>query len=157
MSIFRIGLAISVSLSLAIGAASPSHSSGCSIRDARRLIEGTFVDAYNNGRLAELDRLFARGDRFSSYRVQPIERVAGPDEDRSTLIDYFAERHSYRDEIQITDLDITKYRNRPGYGFSLVLRRSSEQVMPFADGVFAGKGGMSSCEIATWNMGWIGP
>ena len=119
----------------------------------------TFVAAYNRGDLATLDRLFAPEDRFQEYRVGPVERPAPLSEDRASLIDYFAERHSHNDRFELQDLRVGPNPNGDGFYTQMTVDRTSEDPAPWGRGSFEpGKTGVNSrCEIQLFRLNWIGP
>lgn len=128
----------------------------CDAADVRAMVR-IFVGAYNAGKVKRLDSMFLKEERFQSYDVHPIERRNG--DDRSTLTDYFKERHAYNDSIDsIERLRAGRYDNgNRGFGFSLEFDRSSEELSPFANGQFAVKGSATCGGLYFWNMNWIGP
>jgi hypothetical protein len=130
----------------------------CDEGKARRQVKA-FIAAYNNGDLATLERLFAPADAFQEYRVGPIERPSPLSEDRDSLIDYFAERHSHNDRFELQDLEVGPDRNTGGFYTQLTLERTSDDPAPWARGHFEpGKSGVnSSCEIRLFRIGWTGP
>lgn len=130
----------------------------CTREKARQQIV-TFIGAYNRGDLNTLDRVFAPGDRFQEYRVMPLERPPPFSEDRSSLLNYFAERHSYNDHIELLDLDVGRDRNTGGFYTLLSFERTSDDPAPWGEGRFEPrKSGVNSrCEIRLLRFEWSGP
>lgn len=133
----------------------PAEAASCGSNDVKALMR-SFARAYNDGDLRKLDRLFPKGERFRSYDVHPTERVDG--HDRSTLIDYFEERHSFKDAMSLSRVRAGRYDNgNRGFGFSLELDRTSDELAPFAQGHFTVKGSATCDGIYFWNMTWNRP
>lgn len=133
--------------------------SDCKRSDVTRILRD-FFPAYNDGRSAALDELFSRGQRFRSYDVRPIERTGEQASKRKTLIPYFQDRHDMNDKVELSrrTLRVGKYDNgNRGFGFSLELDRTSNQLSPFASGHFIVKGSVDCDGIYFWNMTWDGP
>lgn len=119
-----------------------------------------FFPAYNNGNFRDLNRLFARGDRFRSYDVHPVERTGEEASKRKTLVPYFRDRHDVSDELNLdlSTLEVGRYDNgNRGFGFSLELDRTSNELSPLATGHFSVKGSVDCDGIYFWNMTWNGP
>lgn len=152
-------------LCIAVFAATPvaaTPKAHCSREHEVRLIRKVFVKAYNSGNLERLDEIFASEGtsqgKFQKYTVGPIERNGFAAGDRSTLIPYFKQRHEEKDRIRIVDFTIGRYErgSNPGFGFSFVLYRDSEEFSPVAKGYFVGKGSID-CRIYFVNMQWERP
>lgn len=127
----------------------------CGRAHARAQVQ-RFVKAFNRGSFEKLDRLFAKEPSFALYRLWP-EREYPASEDRSTLIQYFRERHSLDDRVRIIELLFEKRRGGDDlWGFRWKLRRRSNDPLPSGDGILAGKGAVN-CRIVGWNGGWEGP
>ena len=127
----------------------------CDSTDIKRMLR-SFSEAYNAGDVRRLDKLFLKRDGFWSYDVHPVERANGSD--RSTLVDYFAERHSFNDVMSFRRVKAARYDNgNRGFGFNLRVTRSSDEVSPFASGEFIVKGSATCRGIYFWNMTWSRP
>lgn len=127
----------------------------CSESEVRELV-ATFVDAFNAGDLAELDRLVAPADSFKWYTVDGPGRVPGErgaTGERETLIPYFSRRHARGERLELRG---TRFNgNTLGYGnFSYRLRRRADDL---AATHYFGKGAAicTSGEdmIIVWSMG----
>lgn len=138
--------------------ASVDANPACNEKKARRQIK-TFIAAYNNGDLETLERIFAPGSRFQEYRVGPLERPAPFSEDRASLIDYFAERHSYNDRFELQDLKVGPDPNTDGFYTHVTVKRTSDDPAPWGEGYFEpGKSGVNSrCEISLFRIERTGP
>ncbi len=125
----------------------------CSKHELRRLVRA-FIPAYNSGRFERLDGIFAAEPDFLGYYAAP-ERTHEAGEDRSTLVDYFRDRHELRDRLELRVFWIQKERERDGsFDFYFELRRTSDENA--ARGYYVGKGNaggtVRSCALRLWNM-----
>ena len=153
----RLLLAVAVLLLIPVSvtAGHAGTTDPCDRAHAKKQVK-RFVEAYNRGSFGELDQLFAPEPAFAQYRMWP-ERDFPAAADRSRLISYFRERHSLGDRIELVALHSSEQRGADGlWGFSWELRRSSDDVVPFGDGTFHGKGGIA-CRIVSWSGGRAGP
>ena len=124
----------------------------CSTAEARAVV-AHFIDAFNDGDLAALDRIFAPEGRFQWYSTDaPGERLGDASYHRSTLIEYFAERHQRRERLELGSWKFNG--NRGGFGhFQFQLTRGAADL----DGTpYDGKGAID-CRwrprsIAVWAM-----
>lgn len=140
-----------------LGAPQGADATSCKRRDVVAMLR-EFFPAYNEGRIRRLDVLFATGDRFLSYQVHPVERTGDEASERGSLIAYFRQRHDANDVMSHRDLRVGRYDNgNRGFGFSLGLRRTSDELMPFSSGDFGVKGSIDCDGIYFWNMSWSGP
>ncbi len=126
----------------------------CSPAHVRKLVK-QFIDSHNAGEFGKLDRLFAKGAEFHFYRMFP-ERPWPISDRRDDLISYFRQRHEHNDRFTLVELDLDKQRaGTPRmWGFRFTIERSSDDVAPWANGTFTGKGG-AECTIAAWNGSWL--
>ena len=68
--------------------------------DVRMALVNSFVAAFNAGRAAAADRLFAKEPDFQWYSARgprTAARAAPADENRSTLLAYFRKRHRHHE------------------------------------------------------------
>jgi hypothetical protein len=149
----------------AIGVAATGHASsspspkGCSPARTTAVVT-RFLSAFNRGDRAALNNAVWGGRLyFNWYAVTtaPGSRVDAESRRRDTLMNYFAARHTAREQLVLTKLELHgvtagAYRN---FEF-LLLRSADDQVgSPVA---YAGKGA-SSCttgRLITWAMGAAG-
>lgn len=153
-------VAVAVSLSVLVSVSPAVGADGSCRQAAMASMLREFAPAYNEGEFDALNRLFARGRRFRSYDVHPLERTGDEAADRKTLIPYFRDRYEMSDRIQIESgtLRVARYNNgNRGFGFSLELDRTSDELSPFAQGHFIVKGSIDCDGIYFWNMTWNGP
>lgn len=122
----------------------------CSRRHAIRLLH-QFVRAYDAGDFDYLDRIFAEEPEFNTYRVTPEREISAGD--RSSLLQYFRERHAMNDRLKVIELRVNRERG-PGprnvWGFSFRLNRATSDPMPWANGTLSGKGAVD-CTIVNWS------
>ena len=102
------------------GAASTDQSGACALGDARRAF-ASFLAAFNHGKYARLDSLFAAEPAFGWFSSNdPGRRIRQEAERRSTLVQYFRRRHSQRDRLRLERLPvITAGAHRTGLGLEL--------------------------------------
>jgi hypothetical protein len=126
----------------------------CSSAEASELVR-RFVDAFNAGRTAQLDRLIATGPAFKWYSVSgPGARLGQKALTRSTLVAYLRNRHALGERLRLTRLS----RGASGNGyfhFSFQLRRVLPQTTPRLN---QGKGAAvctaaSGAQLAVWSVG----
>lgn len=103
----------------------------CDRKGVRVLVEA-FTEAFNEGDLRRLDRLFASKPIFMWYSTDgPGARLRAASRNRTRLVSYFAARH--RDGERL-DLRFFRFRgNRSGYGhfvFGLIRRTPSYDGLP---------------------------
>ncbi len=133
----------------------PEEQKYCSRKHAKQIVK-TFVRAHNDGDIDLLDELFAQGSSFGIYQVGPVERPYPLSDDRSTLMDYFRNRHQQGDVITISKLRLSRERGSVPehvWGFRFTLKRESKEMAPWAVGTFHGKGAVD-CVLYAWNMSW---
>ena len=124
----------------------------CSLNETHRLVEA-FIGAFNNGRSARLNRIFASAPSFKWYSTDaPGRRLGAAAYARSTLIRYFRARHARRER-----LTLTSWRgggNANGYAhFQFGLIRQARDLQPTE---YEGKGAIicgRRNSIAVWSMG----
>lgn len=127
-----------------------SEEGGCSKRHERRVVK-RFIRAYNEGDIPLLDSLVATEPEFQQYRVWGEREFIFAD-DRSNLLDYFADRHNKGDSFELTHLRIEEYENsNPGFGIGFELYRETDDPRPLAEGTYGGKGSVD-CVIYHWNI-----
>jgi ketosteroid isomerase-like protein len=105
-----------------------SAGSSCSPREVRQVVE-RFVDAFNRGDIAQLDQLVS-DQQFDWYATDaPGQRFNAEADDRSTLMAYFAARHSQHEHLVLSSVEVTF--TTPGQsGFWFVLTRSADDGLP---------------------------
>jgi len=105
-----IVLALVAIASAALGSSLPSAALGARCdRAAARHAVFAFTKAFREGRIAEVDRLWAREPAFEWYSTSaPGERFRAESKRRETLRGYFSERIAHRERLRIT-----KYRSAP--------------------------------------------
>jgi hypothetical protein len=117
-----------------------------------------FVDAFNAGNLARLDRLFARKPDFRWYATDaPGRRFFPISRDRAGLIHYFARRHGRGERLELRSLSIngnTDARPKPYGNFDYRLVRSADDLSPTN---YQGKGALHCYRsrqdaIIVWSM-----
>ena len=114
----------------------------------------SFVSAFNNGRSARLDRIFAPPASFKWYSTAAPGGWLGPAAyARSTLVHYFAVRHARRERLVLQSWQ--GGGNANGYShFQFRLVRQARDLEPTA---YEGKGAIicsaSGNTIAVWSMG----
>ena len=146
---------MSVVVVLAGSQPAPAAGEGCD-RRVVRIVVRDFIDAYNRGDIAVLDRMFPSQEEFGQYRAWP-EREWPESDDRATLMDYFEKRHEYGDRLKIEELNLSSRRSPDGScGMGYVFRRVSDDPLPWGDGRFSGKGGVLPVkgQVFSINMSW---
>jgi hypothetical protein len=131
---------------------SPGTSNPCSADDVRQVVEH-FIDAFNRGDLAQLDRLVS-ANRFAWYSTHaPGERYNAEAKDRSTLAAYFAARHQQHEHLALVSLDVT-YTSTLNAGFWFRVTRSSDDGLPATR--YTGKGEVQCSpmpiSLVVWSM-----
>lgn len=142
-----------VAATLAPVATSATEPERCPRSHARELVK-QFIASYNNGDFKALDRVFAKGEDFYSYRVFP-ERQSPFSERRDQLIPYFRERHEVKDHFELVEFEL--YKERVGiprmWGFRFTIERTSDDLAPWGNGTLSGKGA-AECKIGLFNASW---
>jgi hypothetical protein len=114
----------------------------------------SFVEVFNQGDLARLDRLFAPRGAFKWYSTNgPGARLNDAAYDRETLVHYFARRHEDGEQLELRSFKFNG--NRDDYGhFEYGLVRSADDLAPTN---YYGKGAAvctaTADVIAVWSMG----
>lgn len=130
--------------------ASLGEEEGCTKRHDKRVVK-RFIQAYNQGNIRLLDSLVAMEPDFEQYRVH-VERELIFSEDRSSLLDYFADRHSKGDSFELVHLKIEEYENsNAGFAIGFEVYRETDDPRPLAEGLYGGKGSVD-CAIYSWNI-----
>jgi hypothetical protein len=125
----------------------------CRSNQVNRLVSD-FFEAFNAGKLTELDRLFANEPQFQWYSTDaPGERLQGEASDRSTLVAYFNARHNSGEHLTLRRFQFNG--SDQGYGhFEYQLTRSANSL---AQTRYEGKGAAlckaTGSVIAVWSMG----
>ena len=74
-----------------------------------------YVEAFNRGRYAALQRLFAEEPGFAWYAVAPPHgRTTWRSQNRSTLIGYLRVRHSKREVLRVVRFSFASSQERDG-------------------------------------------
>jgi hypothetical protein len=124
----------------------------CVSEEVRSLVVG-FLEAFNRGEAARLDRLFAASD-FEWYSTDtPGARLNSAAYDRKTLVNYFGERRARGERLELRTFKFNGYSD--GYGhFEYGLVRSADDLAPTN---YYGKGAAICTDgadvIAAWSMG----
>src|SRR5688572_1376144 len=96
---------------------------GCSVTETAALVTG-FLDAFNGGDLAELDRLFApAGEGREDFKWYSSDDGGRPQAvyARANLLDHFRDRHRHAETMRLVSLDIGRgHRNDVGIGYALI-------------------------------------
>jgi hypothetical protein len=159
------GVAISAALLGLAGCGTPSvqTSTGLQLPDAgtkcdagsRQLVE-SFVASFNSGDALQLDRLFAGPGHglFEWYSTDaPGERINDVAKDRSSLMTYFAERHSHHERLELRSFHFIGTQGILG-GFEFELIRSADDGL--ASTPYGGKGAFdceqSPIRLVVWSM-----
>jgi hypothetical protein len=117
----------------------PEEPSACVAADVEALA-GRFVDAFNRGDLAELDRVFAKEPEFDWYSTgAPGERLLPIAADRESLVPYFRDRHSRGERLALRTFRFNgNTRGVRTYGnVEFTLMRQGDDLAPTA---YQGKG-----------------
>ena len=123
------------------GAATPA---ACAEPQSRATVKA-FVEAFNGGDLARLDRLFAAWPLFEWYSSnKPGRRVGDAAGTRETLVAYFAARHRIGDQLRLVRFDYNGVTGEYG-NFGVTFRRSAADYRTGAWFELAAKGAIA-CE-----------
>ena len=141
---------------LALTGAPAAESAGardCSVAESRGLVV-SFISAFNNGRSARLDRIFAPAPSFKWYSTSAPGRRLGPAAyARSTLARYFAVRHAKRERLVLQSWQGGGNAN----GYSHFQFRLVRQALDLQPTPYEGKGAIicsaAGDTIAVWSMG----
>ncbi len=146
-------------LIVVVAAPQPIGARGSEARCDRRLVRALvrdFIDAYNEGDIDRLDKMFPPQEEFGLYRAWP-EREWPESDDRATLMNYFQKRHEYEDRLKIERLNLSSRPSPDGScGMSYVFGRVSDDPLPWGDGRFSGQGGVlpAKGQLFFINMSW---
>ena len=152
-------------ISLSVPAASapaPTTIRDCTPDEVHSLVL-RFIGAFNGGKIAQLDKLFAKDDHdgdsatpsFQWYSTgKPGARFGKEAENRATLMRYFAARHRRGERLRLVWM--SGGGNAYGYfGFGFHLHRQARDLQ--RPGTFQGKGAAICSErgaqIAVWSVG----
>lgn len=131
--------------------------SGCSSGTVRRLVD-SFIVAYNHGNVDEMNKIFAREDRFQEYRVLPLERDWPESNNRESLLAYFKQRHQQADHFTLKRLEVGRAKDG-GFYFRPYLERRSNDIRPWANGNYVPQKSAvtPNCKIKLFRIQWDGP
>ncbi len=135
-----------------LGAASgsPGTPTQCTPQGVRQLAE-RFIDAFNRGDIAQLDRLVS-SQQFAWYSTDaPGQRFNAAAYDRENLMVYFTARHQQHEHLLLKSLDVT-YTDARGAGFWFRLTRSADDGLPPTP--YNGKGGVQCATMPMSLTGW---
>jgi hypothetical protein len=138
----------------AVGGARQSHSEGSCTADATKALVRTFARSYSGGRIAEIDRWWAREPRFRWFSANaPGARLGPAAYDRATLRGYFRARVRLHERIWVTRLRAGYDREHHVGHFSGKLVRSADdlraRVGDFKGGADCFRGRLS---LIVWSM-----
>ena len=143
-----------VCAAIAAGSSAPADSAFplCTGTQVRSLVT-QHIAAFNAGDRAKLERLWER-DRFQWYSTQaPGERFSEEAKRRSTLMRYFADRHTQHERLRLRSFRFNGNSNSYGHFEYRLWRSADELATPQA---VLGKGA-ATCgtagRIAVWSMG----
>jgi hypothetical protein len=103
---------------------SPGTPNRCTPQGARQVVE-RFIDAFNRGDTAQLDRLVSQ-QQFVWYATDaPGQRLNAEAYDREDLMAYFAARHRQHEHLVLNSLDVT-FTNASRGGLVAYLTRSAD-------------------------------
>jgi hypothetical protein len=121
---------------------------------SRQLVE-SFLDGFNRGDAPQLDRLFAGPGLFGWYSTDaPGERINDDAKDRSSLMEYFAQRHNHHERLELRSFQFkgTSSSGRGNFEFELI--RSADEGL--ASAPYGGKGAFDCQEspfrLVVWSM-----
>ena len=125
----------------------------CTAEEVRLLVD-RFLHAFNVGDQGLLQQLWSQeGQGYDWYTTDaPGQRIGPAASDRATLMSYFADRHTRREELRLTSFRFNG--NSASYGnFEYTLLRQADDLTPTA---YGGKGGAvcnaSPRTIGVWSM-----
>jgi hypothetical protein len=135
------------------GCGTPSEETTSCGSGSRQLVE-SFVDSFNRGDAWQLDRLVSQSG-FGWYSTDgPGERINHEANDRSSLLGYFAQRHSHSERLELRSFQFTGISLDGRGNFEFELTRSSNDGL---DATPYGGKGASDCErspftLVVWSM-----
>jgi hypothetical protein len=107
---------------------SPASSNACTPQGVREVVE-RFIDAFNRGDIAQLDRLVSQ-QQFAWYATDaPGQRLNLEADNRENLMAYFAARHRQHEHLVLNSLDVT-FTNASRGGLWAYLTRSADDGLP---------------------------
>jgi hypothetical protein len=130
----------------------------CAAGEVETLV-GRFLEAFNAGDMAALDRLFAREPEFEWYSTGgPGERLDPIARDRASLMPYFAARHARGERLALRSFTFNgnaTFRSRTHGNFVYALVRSADDLQ---SSDYRGKGAAlcyrnRADELFVWSMG----
>ena len=132
---------------------SPGTPNQCTPQGVRQVVE-RFIDAFNRGDIAQLDRLVSQ-QQFVWYATDaPGQRLNAEAYDRENLMAYFAARHRQREHLVLNSLDVT-FTNGSRGGLWAHLTRSADDGLPPTR--YSGKGEVQCStmpsSLTVWAMG----
>jgi hypothetical protein len=133
---------------------SRGHEIGCTAAATKELVR-KFARDYGNGRVAEVDRLWAPEPRFQWFSTGPPgARLGSRAYDRATLASYFRARVRVHEKIRLTDLRAGYDRTRNIVNFSGKLVRSADDLRTRPPQDFKGAADCNSGRLSliVWSM-----
>ena len=123
----------------------------CTANEVKQVV-ASYLAAFNAGKRSTLNRVFTRPALFKWYSVSgPEGRLAAAAYDRSTLMSYFASRHSEGERLTLRSLRFNG--SSSGYGnFEYTLMRTARDLEA---ATYVGKGALLCLRprsIAVWSM-----
>jgi hypothetical protein len=131
-----------------------SETSGCTA-DATRAVVRAFVQGYNTGDVARVDRLWAPEPRFMWFSTRgPGARLGPRAYNRATLAAYFRTRVKVHEKIRLVNLRAGYDPNRNIVNFSGKLVRSADDLRPTPVHDFKGAADCASGRpsLIVWSM-----
>jgi hypothetical protein len=108
---------------------SPANPNQCTPQVVHEVVE-RFIDAFNRGDIAQLDRLVSQQPQFVWYATDaPGQRFNAEAQDRDNLMAYFAARHRQHEHLVLNLLDVT-FTNASRGGLWAHLTRSADDGLP---------------------------
>jgi hypothetical protein len=133
---------------------SPANPNQCTPQGVDEVVE-RFIDAFNRGDIAQLDRLVSQQPQFVWYATDaPGQRLNAEAYDRGNLMDYFAARHRQHEHLMLNSLDVT-FTNASRGGLWAHLTRSADDGLPPTRYVSKGEIQCSTMpgSLTVWAMG----
>ncbi len=149
-------LVLAAGIAAAAGAAGTAGapSSGCTADSTKALVR-SFVAGYNTGRVAAIDRMWAREPFFQWYStIGPGSRLGSKAYDRTTLAAYFRARVRAHERIVLTKLGARYDSQRNLVNFAGKLVRSADDLPAIGPKDFKGA---AACQptgplLIVWSM-----
>jgi hypothetical protein len=133
---------------------SPATPNRCTPQGVRQVVE-RFIDAFNLGDIAQLDRLVSQQPQFLWYATDaPGQRFDAEAQARDNLMAYFAARHRQHDHLVLNSLDVT-FTDATRGGLWAHLTRSADDRLPPTRYVSKGEVQCSTMpsSLTVWAMG----